>query len=300
MLTLPIVQACRQHLQADEVVVLASAASARLAAGRSVVDRWICPESVGLYRLFCRDLELEPALAETIGNASWILNLMTGSSSCVHERLAEMIAGELVSIDPRPTQRTREMRRHITQQWAADIRESGWQIGEPQPARIQPLSPVTQQKHAAFRILVHPGSGGPAKCWPLARFMELVTSLSTADVTWMIGPAEAEAARALQDRDEPILFESDLTKAADQMVGCDVYVGNDGGMTHLAAALGLATVAIFGTTDPHIWRPLGEQVTVVAPDEPRSSMKAVLLNEVRQAVVAVVTSAGSRTEDVAR
>ena len=42
-----------------------------------------------------------------------------------------------------------------------------------------------------------------------------------------------------------------------------VFIGHDSGLTHLAAALGRPTVAIFGPTDPEIWGPRGEQVTVV-------------------------------------
>jgi ADP-heptose:LPS heptosyltransferase len=42
-----------------------------------------------------------------------------------------------------------------------------------------------------------------------------------------------------------------------------VFVGHDSGLTHLAAALGRRTVAIFGPTDPEIWGPRGEHVTIV-------------------------------------
>ncbi len=43
----------------------------------------------------------------------------------------------------------------------------------------------------------------------------------------------------------------------------DVYVGNDSGPSHLAAALGVPTLAVFGPTDPGSWRPLGVDVEVV-------------------------------------
>jgi ADP-heptose:LPS heptosyltransferase len=40
-------------------------------------------------------------------------------------------------------------------------------------------------------------------------------------------------------------------------------VGNDSGITHMAAALGVPTVAIFGPSDPRVWSPRGKRVTVV-------------------------------------
>jgi ADP-heptose:LPS heptosyltransferase len=45
---------------------------------------------------------------------------------------------------------------------------------------------------------------------------------------------------------------------------CGAYVGNDSGVTHLAAATGIPTLAIFGPTDPAVWAPLGRNVKVVS------------------------------------
>jgi ADP-heptose:LPS heptosyltransferase len=45
------------------------------------------------------------------------------------------------------------------------------------------------------------------------------------------------------------------------------YVGNDSGVSHLAAALGVPTIAVFGPTDPTVWAPLGPKVAVVAPQD---------------------------------
>jgi ADP-heptose:LPS heptosyltransferase len=44
---------------------------------------------------------------------------------------------------------------------------------------------------------------------------------------------------------------------------CRGYLGNDSGITHLAAALGIKTVAIFGPTDPAIYAPIGPAVTIL-------------------------------------
>jgi len=43
------------------------------------------------------------------------------------------------------------------------------------------------------------------------------------------------------------------------------YVGNDSGVSHLAAWLGLPSVVVFGPSDPVRWRPIGENVEVVRP-----------------------------------
>lgn len=288
LLTLSVIQAVRETLGADEVTAVATASSARLAAGRSAVDEWRSPEDLGLYRLFCSDLPLSEQMAEVLARADWVLNFLCGPGEGIDERLRSMTTSQIVSVDPRPTTATREHRRHITSQWAEHIRHAGWPVSDPTPARID-VGDRTKFRSAARprRILVHPGSGGEAKCWPLDRFFQVADMLNQADVAWMLGPAELELARSVQARDEPLLVEDDLAKAAEQMSGFDLYLGNDSGMTHLAAALGLKTIAIFAATDPRIWRPLGDHVSVVAPDEVKDSMETITPEEVRDAILSM-------------
>lgn len=281
LLTLSVVQGVRQALGVDRTTAVAAAPSARLAAGRSAVDEWRSPETLGLYRLFCRDLPLDEKLADLLAHADYVLSFLGGPAESVHDRLMTVSSARLVSVDPRPTPRTREQRRHITEQWSADVRAAGWKIADPGPARI---GIAGRRGHRPVRLLIQPGSGGRAKCWPLEKFVELVESLPGFDATWMLGPAEAAEARRVQDRDESLLVETDLLKAAEQMASFDLYLGNDSGVTHLAAAIGLPTVAVFGVTDPRIWRPLGEHVTVVAPDQPVDNMDSIDAEQVRSAV----------------
>ncbi len=83
----------------------------------------------------------------------------------------------------------------------------------------------------------------------------------------MIGPDEVERdGPALIERLEklaPVIFEESIERAADVVAEVDLFVGNDAGMTHVAALAEVATIAIFGPTDPDVWRPLGLHVRVV-------------------------------------
>ena len=66
----------------------------------------------------------------------------------------------------------------------------------------------------------------------------------------------------------PVLFS--LPEAAAVLARAALYVGNDSGMTHLAALLGVPTVALFGATDPRVWSPRGRRVEIVAGTAPCS------------------------------
>ncbi|GCE26068.1 glycosyl transferase [Dictyobacter alpinus] len=122
-------------------------------------------------------------------------------------------------------------------------------------------------------IAIHPGSGGATKCWPLAHFAAVITALwqQAIPVLLCIGPAEQarfqELQRLLPAPPSPELLHSivdaPLTTLAQILRQCRGYLGNDAGITHLAALLGLPTVALFGPSSPVIWRPIGERVQVI-------------------------------------
>lgn len=111
-------------------------------------------------------------------------------------------------------------------------------------------------------VIIHPGSGGEHKNWPLESFISLGEGLEDAgqSVRWCLGPAEEDL--ALPGKCE-ILRSDSLAALARELAAARLYVGNDSGVTHLAAAVGCRTVAVFGPTDPRIWSPLGPCVRVV-------------------------------------
>ena len=93
-------------------------------------------------------------------------------------------------------------------------------------------------------ILIHPSSGSPKKNWPLENFEALAKQLPM-PVEW------------IDHR-----FES-LLDLANWMRGASFYIGNDSGISHLAAAIGLPGLVLFGPTNPAIWRPRSENIDVL-------------------------------------
>ena len=104
-------------------------------------------------------------------------------------------------------------------------------------------------------LAVHPGSGSPAKNWPAERFADVARRLSGGR-PWLLvlGPAEAQTAEwpgAVVAREWPLrLLGAALSRAG-------LFLGNDSGVAHLAAASGAPTLTLFGPTDPALWAPVG-------------------------------------------
>ncbi len=120
-------------------------------------------------------------------------------------------------------------------------------------------------------VAIHPGSGAPRKNWPADRFAALAERLAAGRSFLLVeGPADAEAAApasaipgAVHARDlPPRVLGTVLARAG-------VYVGNDSGGSHLAAAWGAPVLTLFGPTDPALWAPVGPRVNVLRANDER-------------------------------
>jgi len=136
------------------------------------------------------------------------------------------------------------------------------------PLSVQgvPRIPVPAAPVGGFAV-IHPFSGGSKKNWPLETFRALAARLPLT-VKWSAGPDEL--------LDEAVRF-NDLYELGCWLATARVYVGNDSGISHLAAAVGAPVVAIFTCTDPRIWAPRGAHVTVLENPSLEDACRAVHL-----------------------
>ena len=115
-------------------------------------------------------------------------------------------------------------------------------------------------------VALHPGSGSAQKNWPEQRFRELAESVLLAGLglVWIAGEADEESVSRLEATvPSPVARRLDLGVLAAILSRAYGYVGNDSGISHLAAASGAASVALFGPSDPLQWAPRGRKVGVV-------------------------------------
>jgi ADP-heptose:LPS heptosyltransferase len=122
---------------------------------------------------------------------------------------------------------------------------------------------------------IHPGSGSIHKNWALERFIKVALEVLTRNSIqpiFLLGPVEEDdngAIRSLlKGYNFPVLRDIPLTVLAGLLTHCAGYLGNDSGVSHLAAALGLPTVVLFGPTDPLFWAPKGRAVRILSSSRP--------------------------------
>jgi heptosyltransferase III len=109
-------------------------------------------------------------------------------------------------------------------------------------------------------VLVFPGSGSPRKNWPAVNFVQLAERIRLIHpVLVVLGPAERGLAASFHACDLlSVVGDLELGELAAIARVARCFIGNDSGVSHLAAAAGARGLVIFGLTDPQRWRPLGE------------------------------------------
>jgi hypothetical protein len=137
-------------------------------------------------------------------------------------------------------------------------------IHEATPSERDAARRWRDQLPASF-LALHPGSGSPAKNWPAARFAQIANALSSGR-PWLLvhGPADREATAALARLPNAVRAENLPARTLGALLSdAGLFIGNDSGVSHLAAAWGAPTLALFGPTDPSVWAPVGPRVVVV-------------------------------------
>jgi len=126
-------------------------------------------------------------------------------------------------------------------------------------------------RQGALRIAIGAGASyGSAKCWPPQRFAEAATRLqseSDADVILFGSDAETSVSTAISaEMRRPPINLTGKTAIADLpalLSQCHLFIGNDSGAMHVAAAVGLPVVAVFGPTDPEGTAPVTPRCSIV-------------------------------------
>ena len=114
-------------------------------------------------------------------------------------------------------------------------------------------------------VLIHPGARWWFKAWPPERFAALADGIEEelgAQVMIAGGPGDVATAEVIRGKMRypaiPVAGETSILELAALLRRCRLFVGNDNGPMHIAAAVGTPVVALFGPTNPAEWGPWGD------------------------------------------
>ena len=277
------VAALRRRCRHVVLIAPQSSGAALVGPGVSEVDELIAWESADVAGMFAGDPP-GGTLRERLGGFD--LAVVYSRSADLTRSLGLMVA-RVVGHDPAPSGGV-----HASQ-WLARPLEA---LGLDPPGDLEPILPTPAESTAAAELLarlpegflaIHPGSGSPRKNWPAERFAAILDSRAQ-QRPWLLveGPGDATAAAPLAQRPGAVLTRGLGVRALGAVLArAGLFMGHDSGVSHLAAAWGAPTLALFGPTDPAVWAPVGRRVRVVLAPEGR--MDALPVD-------AVMAAAGAR------
>ncbi len=288
LLTLPVIQALRAKYQAAHITLVGNAAVLPLALTAGIVDAVADYEQWQWSELFSPVGIRTPAMLSLLEQCKLVICWLRDSDGVVRHNLQQAGVKHLIIASGRPPEGQRV---HITRYLMETIGLPFDTIDTIDLTRWQlPLKPEDSLLDGGTgkkpRFAIHPGSGGARKCWPVASFAEVIERLwqHGNSVLLLAGPADAERINYLRQHlalDQPLLTrleDAPLLEVAQHLRQCQRYLGNDAGITHLAAMLGVPTIALFGPSDPIIWRPVGPKVKVIQAAELEQLSVQTVLN----------------------
>ncbi|MGH7923996.1 MAG: lipopolysaccharide heptosyltransferase II [Candidatus Binatus sp.] len=170
---------------------------------------------------------------------------------------------------------------HQVNYWLAMIRATGVADGraddfaidvhEPSRERMRGWLAANRKRSGRPVFAIAPAAAfGPAKEWPAENYgalIDLIAQREDAEVVLVGAPSERakceEVASASKSGAMIAAGHTNIGELIALLSLCDGFIGNDSGCMHLAGAIGIPTVAIFGSTNPNRTGPLGPKTRVI-------------------------------------
>ena len=289
VMSIPALQAIRSRWPGAEIVILARPWVADLYRGQGYADRLLVYENHGKHKGFWGKEELAHVLRQeqfdvavlfqNAFDAAWIAwraRIPARIGYARHGR--SWLLTRAIPVPPKG-----EAPDHETYDYLELLRRAGWLERLPRIDEISITVPEENRNKALQRLLaagVHKNtvriafaSGaayGSAKCWEPERYAALADRLMEncdADVILFGAPQESEmAARiagAMRGRACNLVGATPIGELPALLSNCRLFIGNDSGAMHVAGAVGVPVIGIFGPTDPLGTRAMTSQFTLI-------------------------------------
>lgn len=289
VMAIPALEAIRRTHAGDEICVLARPAVADLFSGQPFADRILHYDFRGRHRGWLGREKLVAELRnEKFDIAVLLQNAFEAAWLAWRAGIPERIGYARDARGPLLTKAIRvpregEIPKHESHYYLELLHRVGWiepplamppiRLLVPDAARTFAESALRSAgaREGAWRCAIAPGASyGAAKCWPPERFAHLADRLISecgADVIFFGTPGEKEIAARIRSNMKSsaisLVGETSMRDLAALFASCSVFIGNDSGAMHVAAAAGLPAIGIFGSTDPEGTAPVTEHFTLI-------------------------------------
>lgn len=289
VMCIPALQTIRARWPQSEIALLARAWVADLYRGQGYADRILVFDHTARHRgLWGREKLAAELRREHFECAVLLQNAFEAAWLAWRASIPERIgyardARSWLLTNAVPLPQGHEIPPHESYYYLELLRRAGWLDRLPtvqpirlrvEPAALEHAEDVLRRAGArvgALRIALAPGAAyGSAKCWFPERFAQLVDRLIAdfdADVIIFGSASESPVAdriaAGMRHRPVVLVGQTQIGQLPALFASCQLFIGNDSGAMHVAAAVGLPVVAVFGPTDPEGTAPMTPRATLV-------------------------------------
>ena len=274
ILTLPVLSALRRQFPQCHLEVLGYPHIAGLALAGGLVDATRSIEARAMAGFFARNGPLDSALATYFDDFALIISFLYDPDGIFAENLSRTSSAQLIAGPHRPDD---SGKLHATEVFLSALQRLAIFDADPIPhlnitdqsvhaSGNEAVSWVAQKSTLAF----HPGSGSERKNWPETKWTQLLEAvLQVPKIQLLLVGGEAEGnrlERMAQDlaSDRVLLLQNrPLPVVAAVLESCHGFVGHDSGIAHLAAALGLPGIVLWGPSVEEVWRPRSARMIIL-------------------------------------
>jgi heptosyltransferase-2 len=289
IMALPALRIVRRRFSEADIAIVARPYVADIYRDQQICDRLIPYDLSGIHAGFFGRERLASELRATKFNVALLMQNAFDAAwlawrANIPERIGYARDGRsLLLTKAVPVPKPGEIPAHEKFYYLELLRRAGWLDSIADEKFIDLAIPEEKRRSAeeflfksgarprVLRIAIGAGASyGAARCWPAPRFAELANRLQShmdADVILLGTAAESAVSNAISaEMRRPPIDLTGKTAIADLpalLSQCHLFIGNDSGAMHVAAAVGLPIVAVFGPTDPHGTAPVTPRCTIV-------------------------------------
>lgn len=266
VLTLPVLASLRRCYPSARLAVLGRPPIAALAQAGGLADEVRSVEDRRLAGFFVHEGDLDPEFTSFFAHFDLVVSYLYDPEVVFRQNLARCSRARFIAGSHRPDE---SVPMHATEVYLKPLEQLGIVGADPVPRfHIGALCPPvgTPGPRPAPCVALHPGSGSERKNWPEERWDGLIRHLldATALDVLLVG-GEAEGGRldrlAAGRRSSRLRVAQGLPliDLAPHLSGCAAFIGHDSGISHLAAALGVPGVILWGNSVEAVWRPRSDR-----------------------------------------
>jgi len=266
ILTLPVFAALRSHFPETHLQVLGYPHIAHLAQAGGLVDAVRSIDARPMASFFARNGELEGNLREYFSRFSVILSYLYDPDIIFQTNVALSSHAQFIQCPHRPDE---QQRVHATDVFLKPLEQLTIYGADPIPRLTFPAM-ANGSFPAGCWLALHPGSGSERKNWPERKWVELAEKLiANTDCNLLLVAGEAEGDRldrmtaSLPPGRIKCAQRLPLSELGQWLTQCKAFVGHDSGISHLAAAVALPGVLLWGDTSEAIWRPKNDKMILI-------------------------------------